>query len=280
MNLSFQQSGPRSAGTRGTIIFLHGFPFDGAMWSDQLAALPDGWRGIAPDLRGFGRTELNALPGEVSTGTRIGGRIAHPGEPVLTMARLADDVAELVQREVDGPVVVCGLSMGGYVAFSLWRRHPVLIRALILADTRAGADDDEVRENRMRMAQVARRDGARPIAATMVHAVLSPTTRDRHSDVVDRVRAMISATTPETLVAALAGMAARHDASSDLGSISVPTLVVVGEDDSITPLDEAGAMADAIRGARVVAIAHAGHLSNLENPAAFNGALVSFLTEL
>jgi pimeloyl-ACP methyl ester carboxylesterase len=93
------------------------------MWEPQLADLPEGWRGIAPDLRGFGASALDALPGEVSTGRRIGGGIALPTEPVLTMTRLADDIAALIEEKADGRAVVCGLSMGGYVALELWRRH-------------------------------------------------------------------------------------------------------------------------------------------------------------
>lgn len=277
MNLHVHESGQGHGETRPTVVFLHGFPFDGSMWAPQLPALPPPWHGLAPDLRGFGATALAAVPGEVSTGRRIGGRIARDSEPVLTMARLADDVATLIERRADGRAVVCGLSMGGYVAFEMWRRHPALIQGLVLADTRADADDDEARENRLRMAQTARAAGPRPLATTMLPALLSDATREGAVRVVEKVREMILATPPETLIAALAGMAARPDSTADLSTISVPALVLAGAEDSITPPADARAMAAAIPGASFAEIPHAAHLSSLENPDAFNEALTGFL---
>lgn len=277
MNLHIHEAEPEGAATLGTVVFIHGFPFDGSMWAPQLAGLPDGWRGLAPDLRGFGGTEIEALPGEVSTGKRIGGRIAAGSEPVLTMARLADDVAELIDTHADGHAVVCGLSMGGYVAFELWRRHPDQIRGLLLADTRPTSDDDEARENRLRMAQTARASGTAPVAAAMIPSLLATPTQERSLRIVEKVREMITATPGETVIAALAGMAARHDSSSLLAAISVPTTVVVGAEDAITPPAIARAMAAAIPDARLVEIPGAGHLSNLEMPREFNAALAELL---
>ncbi len=170
--------------------------------------------------------------------------------------------------------------MGGYVALELFRRHPQRVSGLVLADTRAGADDDEGRENRLRTAQTARTSGAEPIADAMLPVLLAASTRSERPEVAGRVQEMILATPPATLVAALAGMAARHDATGDLPSITVPTLVIAGEHDALTPPDEARAMADAIPDAVFRAIPGAGHVSNLENPDAFNEALGRFLTSL
>ncbi len=273
-------TGDEGRDPRGTIVFVHGFPFDGSMWDPQLADLPDGWRGIAPDLRGFGKSALDALPGAVSTGKKIGGGVALAAEPVLTMARFADDMAAIIDERAGGQAVVCGLSMGGYVALELWRRHPERVRALVLADTRAEADDDEGRENRLRMAQTARSAGARPIARSMLPSLLSEATRTSAPELVARVEAMILGTPPETLIAALAGMAARHDMTATLPGIAVPTLVLVGAEDAITPSPGARRMAMAIPAARVQEIAGAGHLSNLEKPGIFNRALAEFLTDL
>jgi 3-oxoadipate enol-lactonase len=266
--------------TAGTVVFIHGFPFHGGMWEPQLEALPAGWRGLAPDLRGFGRSELGARPGVVSSGQKTGGRVALPDEPVLTMDRLADDVAELMEEEGAAPAVVCGLSMGGYVAFSLWRRHPGLIRALVLADTRAETDSDEAREGRMRMAQTARDSGTRPIASAMLPSILAERTMAERPEVTERVRAMIEGTAVETLIAALAGMAVRRDSTPDLGSIRVPTLVVAGEYDGLTPPDVGRAMAQRLADARFEIVPDAGHVSSLENPPAFNAALNGFLATL
>lgn len=280
MNLHLRESVPADKAPAGTVVFLHGFPFDGSMWDAQMDALPEGWRGLAPDLRGFGATSMRALPGEVSTGRRIGGRVARDSEPVLTMARLADDVADLIDERAAGRAVVCGLSMGGYVALELWRRNPGRVRALVLADTRASADDDEARENRMRMAHVARSSGPPPLAAAMMPSLLTDTTRQSSPVLVERVREMILATEPTTLIAALAGMAARHDMTAELQTISVPTLLLVGERDTLTPPDSLQDMAAAIPHVSFATIPDASHLANLENPAAFNAALAELLTTL
>ncbi|MFO7894517.1 MAG: alpha/beta fold hydrolase [Longimicrobiales bacterium] len=276
MNPHMHESGPRENATGGSVFFIHGFPFDGSMWEPQLAALPAGWRGLAPDLRGFGRSPIDG-DGCTPSGKRMGAGIARPDEPVLSMTCLADDMAALIEREADGPAVVCGLSMGGYVAFELVRRRPELVRGLILADTRATADDDEGRENRMRVAQTVRAVGARPVAQAMIPDLLTERTREEKPEVVEKVRSMILGTPAETLVAALAGMAARHDRTADLATLPARTLVVVGEHDAITPPDTARAMTNAIPEAELVVIPDAGHLSNLENPAAFNAALNGFL---
>lgn len=275
--MTLHESGPKDSARNGTVVFIHGFPLRGAMWNPQLEALPDGWRGLAPDLRGFGDAPIQAIPGEVPNGRRLGGRIARDREPVLTMTRLAMDVAALIDEEADGTAVVCGLSMGGYVAFELWRRHPDHVRALVLADTRPGADDDEGRENRHRTAQTVRSAGVEPIARDMLPALLGPESLADEDGLANRVRDMILGTPPTTMIAALAGMAARHDSTSELPTISVPTLVLVGEHDGITPPDQARTLAAAIPDSTLETIPGAGHLSNLENPDAFNRALSAFL---
>lgn len=275
-----RESGSRDRATRGCVIFIHGFPFDGSMWEPQLEALPQGWRGLAPDLRGFGRSPLNSQPNQALAGRRQGSGIARDDEPVLTMGRLAEDVAELIDGECDGGAVVCGLSMGGYVTFELLRRHAGKIRALILVDTRAEADSDEARENRLLMAQTARDSGTGPIATAMIPNLLADSTRQTNPEVVNRVRSMILAVPPATVVGVLAGMAARRDSTGDLPSIGVPSLVVVGDQDAITPPDGAQRMASAIAGATLEVIPDAGHVSNLENPAAFNRAMGGFLNGL
>lgn len=275
-----RESGSRDQATRGCIIFIHGFPFDSSMWEPQLDALPRGWRGLAPDLPGFGGSPLNAQPSNASAGRRQGSGIARNDEPVLSMGRLAREIADLIDRECDGRAVVCGLSMGGYVCFELLRRHAGRIRGLILVDTRAEADSDEARENRLLMAQTARDSGTGPIATAMIPDLLAGSTRQANPEIVDRVRSMILAVPARTVVGALAGMAARHDSTGDLATIEVPTLVVVGDQDAITPPEGARRMAEAIPGATLEVLADAGHLSNLENPEAFNRAMHAFLDDI
>jgi 3-oxoadipate enol-lactonase len=275
-----RESGPGDQTTRGCVVFIHGFPFDSSMWEPQLDALPEGWRGLAPDLPGFGRSPLNGQPSKASAGRRQGSGIARDDEPVLSMGRLAREIADLIDGECNGTAVVCGLSMGGYVSFELLRHQAERIRGLILVDTRAEADSDEARENRLLMAQTARDSGSGPIATSMIPDLLAGSTRQAKPDIVDRVRSMILAVPAVTVVGALAGMAARHDSTGDLARIGVPTLVVVGEEDAITPPDGARRMAEAIPGAALEVIPDAGHLSNLENPDAFNRAMGTFLDSL
>lgn len=268
----------RGSGENGTLLFLHGFPFDGSVWDPQMAALPDGWQGLAPDLRGFGRSPLGAA--ELPSGRRLGAGVALADEAVLTMDALADDAAQLLEGHAAGPAVVCGLSMGGYVAFALRRRRPALVRGLILMDTQPGPDGDEARENRRRTAASARESGPAPVAMAMLPSLLSRGTRERSPEVAETVRRMMEATAPRTLIAALAGMAARADSTGDLPAIDVPTLIIVGAHDTITPPDQARAMADGIPGARLEVVADAAHLPGLEAPAVVNGLIADFLATL
>lgn len=266
------------SGDAGTILFLHGFPFDGSIWDRQIPHLPPGWRGLAPDLRGFGRTPLAAV--ELPAGSDRPDAVARPDEAVLTMTVLAADVARLIERHAAGPAVVCGLSMGGYVAFALRRLRPELVRGLVLMDTRAGADTAEARDNRRRMAETARQSGAAPIASAMVPSLLTPATLERQPDVVGHVRRMIEGTSPRTIIAALAGMADRPDSSPDLHHIDSPTLVLVGSEDAITPPDDAQAIAAAIPGARMEVVDGAAHLPGVERPEAVNALVSEFLATL
>lgn len=243
------------------ILFIHGFPFHGGMWRAQLDGLPAGWHGLAPDLRGFG-----AAPACPAAG--------------WTMDTFADDLARLLDEQGIGRAVVCGLSMGGYVAFAFWRRHTERVRALVLADTRAGADTAEGRASRHAMAKEVVERGTEVVARAMLPKLFAPSTRREKPDVVERVRAMIEGTAPATVAAAQLAMAARPDSTPDLPGIAVPALVVVGEEDALTGPDEARAMASALPAARLEIIPRAGHLSPMERPAAFNAILGDWLASL
>jgi 3-oxoadipate enol-lactonase len=238
------------------IVFLHAFPLDRSMWAPQLGALVRQGRCIAPDLRGFGAT-TPALP--------------------YSMDQYADDVAALLDVLGAQPAVVVGLSMGGYVAFAFWRRHRAKVRALVLADTRAGADTDEGREKRRRLIEVARSRGSGTVAEMQVASMVGETTRQRRPDVVDTVRGMMAAAPVEGIVGALEAMMARPDSTPTLATIDVPALLVVGDDDTLTPPAEARAMHERIRGSRLEVIAQAGHICNLERPAAFNHVVSEFV---
>ncbi len=244
-------------GAGPALLLLHAFPLSAAMWRPQVAALQERYRVIVPDLRGFGGSD------------------APPGP--YPMDTLADDAAALLAHLGVPRAVVVGLSMGGYIAFAFWRRHQDQVAALVLADTRAGADSEEGRATRETNARLAEEQGAGAIAdkliPNLVAAGASPALRAE-------LRALISANSPDGIAGALRGMAARPDSSADLAGIAVPLLAIVGEEDTLTPPAEAERIVAAVPRGTLVRIPGAGHLSNLEQPAAFNAALLGFLAGL
>jgi pimeloyl-ACP methyl ester carboxylesterase len=254
INMAFDDAG---AG-RATVVLLHGFPFNRSMWREQLAALADTYRVVTPDLRGHGETGL--------------------GSDASTMEEMARDVAALLDAlNISEPVVLGGLSMGGYVALAFYRLFTQRVRALILADTRPQADTDETRRTREETARRALAEGMAPVADTMLPKLLAPATQRERPEVVTRVREMILSTRPEGAAAALRGMAVRRDQTDLLPEVGVPTLLVVGREDAITPPSEAETMRRLIPGAQMLIIEDAGHVSNIERPSEFNRAVAEFL---
>lgn len=239
-------------------VLLHGFPMDHRLWLPQLAELGELRRCVAVDLRGFGASAPTA-------------------QASLPMELHADDVAALITHLDAAPADVVGLSMGGYVALALWERHPQMVRSLALLDTRAEADTDQGRAARHELARQATLSGRSFLVDRMMGTLLSPRAG---LEARARLRTMMEATPYETIAAALAGMAARPDRTHLLASITVPTLVVVGEEDAVTPPAGARAMADAIPGAELVVLPGVGHLPPLEGPAATTAALARFFRHI
>jgi 3-oxoadipate enol-lactonase len=248
------------AGGGPAVLFLHGFPFDRSMWSGQVERLSASFRVIAPDLRGHGETTVTRGPS--------------------TMEEMAEDVVSLLDELNVPRAVICGLSMGGYVALALYRAHPSRVRALVLADTRSQADTEDARRTREENARRALAEGMGPIVDSMLPKLLSERTREREPDTVARVREMMLGLNPEGAAAALRGMALRRDQTDLLPKTDVPVLVVVGSEDIITPPAEAEAMHALIEGSRLVVIEGAGHVSNVERPDEFDRALSEFLEGL
>ena len=243
-----------------TLLLIHGFPLNSNLWEAQIDDLGDTARLLAPDLRGHGLSEA--------------------GDEPYSMTMMADDCMGLLDAlGVQEPVVLCGHSMGGYVAFEFYRRFPRWVSALVLVSTRAGADSAEARANRDAMARLVREEGPEAIADEMVPSLLAPE-NSNDDELVDFVTDMIESTSTEGIVGALEAMKARPDSTPLLSQIRVPTLIVHGENDQIVDLQEAVAMRDAIPDADLVIIADAGHLPNLEQPVAFNEALWDFLDRL
>ncbi|MCS6773691.1 MAG: alpha/beta hydrolase, partial [Thermoflexales bacterium] len=193
-----------------------------------------------------------------------------------TIDDLADDVAALLDELGVAQATFCGLSMGGYVAFALWRNHRQRIRRLILADTKASADTPQAKANRQRQAELVRAQGVAPLADEMVPKLLSP---HNHAALSEVLRQTILRARPETVLAALPALAERPDMSEQLGEITVPTLIIVGEDDAISPISDAQLMYDRMPNAQLVIIPKAGHMSPLEEPEAFNRAVLEFMRD-
>lgn len=241
------------------MVLLHAFPLDSTMWQPQCGALVPQCRCITPDLRGFGKS-----------GT------AGPH----TMDRYADDVVALLDSLHIERAVIGGVSLGGYIAFALWRRHRSRIRALVLADTRAEADTEEGRQRRVELAALAREKGRAAVAAKLLPGLVGKSTREGNPALYDAIHGIMMGASIEGIVGASEAMAARPDSTDLLGGIDVPTLVVCGDEDAVTPARSMRQMAARIPHARFEALSGAGHLSNMERPAAFNHVVSEFLATL
>lgn len=242
---------------KDVVLLLHAFPLHSGMWTRQIASLGKRHRIIAPDYRGLGKSGVST---EAST-----------------MELLAQDVRALLQHVRVERAAVVGLSMGGYLAFELYRQAPALFRGLVLCDTRAGADNDEGMATREKFAKAALEKGLTWVADEMVPKLLRP---QPDPATVKEVRALVAEGTPVGVAAAQRGMARRPDSVPTLSKITCPAVMIFGEDDQLTAFAEAQRMGNTIRGSRIVRVPGAGHLSNLENPGAFNAALMGFCAAL
>ena len=241
------------------VVLIHGYPFNRSLWTEQIPALSSGHRIIAPDLRGFG--DSDASP------------------DTSTMNRLAADVAELMDHLEIPRATIGGLSMGGYVALAFYKQFPSRVRALVLADTRAQADTKEAKQTRAQQAEKALSEGMAGLADAMLPKLLAPETVSKRPEIVKFVRDMMLQTKPEGAAAALRGMAEREDQTELLPKISVPTLILVGSEDAITPVVDSEKMHEAIGSSTLVVLDHAGHVSNVERAQQFNDALLHFLSQ-
>lgn len=238
------------------LIFLHAFPLNRTMWEPQVEALSSEFRIVTVDLRGHGESDAPLWR--------------------YTLDQAAEDVRALMDHLSIGQAVLVGLSMGGYILFAFYRRYPDRIKGLILANTRAQADTAEGKEARFQMAQIAYKKGPPAVADLMIPKLLSPLTIETRPDLVRRVRAMIESTKVSGIAGDLMAMAERTDSIPLLGSITCPVHVIAGELDQATPPADAKLMADRIAGSRFTVIPQAGHLSNLEQPDAFNRVVRAF----
>jgi 3-oxoadipate enol-lactonase len=244
------------AGAGTPVLLLHGFPHDRSLWAAQLAAPPAGARLIAPDLPGFGESASTEVP---------------------SLDAWADWVDALCERLALPTVLLGGLSMGGYLAFAVWRRHPARVRGLILADTKAPADTDEGRAKRVEMQQMALEQGAGAISEKMMPGMVGKTTRETRPRAIEHLDAMMRRASVGAIHDALDAMRTRADSTPTLATITVPTLIICGDEDALTPPKESEAMHRVLPDSQLAMIPGAGHASCVEHPAAFNAALAGFI---
>ncbi len=249
-----------------TVVLLHAFPLDKRLWDGIVDSLAEAdWDVVIPDLRGFGGSSF--------------GDEGPDDEPSLTL--MARDVLSIVDRLGVNSAVFVGLSLGGYVAMEILRQDPSRVAGLVLADTKASADSDEAKDNRLRIAdQVVAAGNTEALARAMVPNLLGATTHTGRPEVVALVRGWINEADPAGVAWAQRAMAARPDSHDDLASMTVPALVLWGDEDVITPRAEQDSMMGALRDARFVAVPGAGHLTAVEDAAAVSSALIDFLADV
>jgi len=249
-----------------TVVLLHAFPFDRHVWDGVIDVLAEAdWDVVVPDLRGFGESSY--------------GDDGPDDEPALSW--MARDVLGILDRMGVSAAVFAGISMGGYVAMEIVRQDPARVAGIALVDTKATADSDEARANRLKVAeQVLAAGSTEALSRAMVPTLLGTTSLEERPDVVAQVTAWIGAADPQAVAWAQRAMAARPDSLADLASLAVPALVVWGIEDGMSPRTEQDLMVDALRDARLVVVTESGHLSTVEAPEQVAAALVTFLADV
>jgi 3-oxoadipate enol-lactonase len=238
------------------LLLVHGFPLDHSMWWGQLEGPSKHYRVIAPDLRGFGKSDVT--------------------EGTVTMEQFAEDLARLLDGlNIAEPITLCGLSMGGYIAWQFALNHSNRLKRLIVCDTRAVADSKDTAAGREKSAEKVVAEGAVIVADIMQPKLFHQSSAG--SAYVEQTRQVMLGTNPLGIAAALRGMAKRPDVTGQLEQIRVPTLVICGEHDAISPTAEMRKIAEAIPHARYVEIPAAGHMAPLEKPEEVNAAIVEFM---
>jgi len=240
------------------VVFLHGFPFSHAMWQAQLDALAaENYRAIAYDIRGHGQSDV--------------------GDGQYTIEGHVDDLIAFLDHLKLPTTVIVGLSMGGYIALRALERNADRFTAAVLCDTTSAADSNEGKIKRAGILVAVKKKGSSTFADEFVKAVFAKETFTRDPAAIDRIRAIISHTPPLSIAGTLLALAARTDTTASLASITIPTLILVGQEDVTTPPSAARALHGAIKGSELHVLSGAAHMSNLENPAAFNARLLEFL---
>ncbi len=242
------------------IIFLHGFPFDKSMWKNQLDSLKSSYRAIAFDIRGFGKSTDENTP--------------------LSIDLFSEDLIAFMDKLNIKKAIICGLSMGGYIALNAIKRFPELFIALILCDTQCIADTAEVKENRYKAIEQINLDGSDTFNEKFIKGVFSPDSLTNKTDLVENLKSIVFENTKDIIIAGLIALAERSETCSTLKAIGIPTLIICGREDAVTPLVQSEYLHGHIKGSILKIIDNAGHVSNLEQPKEFNKQILNFLNSL
>jgi len=254
INVSYNDEGPKKA---PVIIFIHGFPLNKSMWDKQSEKLKDSYRVIAYDIRGHGDTDLGAID--------------------FSIDLFAQDLIDFMDALKIERTMLCGLSMGGYIALNAIDKHPNRFSALILSDTNCTADSSEAKENRMKTIEGIKENGVKKLADGLIPKLFAPESFKTYSEGIAVVKELIVKTPKQSLYNSLHAMANRKETCSKLPEIKIPVLIIVGKEDKITPPEAANAMHEKIKDSSLQIIPNAGHLSNLENQEDFNNQLKKFI---
>jgi len=257
-NLYYSASGD----TQGTpVLFVHGFPFSHQMWRPQMEAVAAaGFRGIAYDVRGHGLSDV--------------------GDGQYTIESHVDDLLALMDHLKLARTIVAGLSMGGYITLRALEREPARFAGVVLCDTRSEPDTDEARVRRAASVKAVKAEGSAAYADGYVRQMFAPSTFTGNPSVVETIRSIIAGTPPLSIAGTLLALAARTDTTRSLAAVAIPALILVGDQDTVTPLSSAQALHAGIRGSELHVVPGAAHMSNMENPAFFNEKLVTFLRRI
>lgn len=242
-----------------TVVLLHPFPLNHDFWAAIVPQLSSRYRLILPDLRAHGSSEL--------------------GDGSATMQKLADDLARICRQEKTGKASFAGVSIGGYLVFEFWRRYREEVVALVLANTRAGAETPDGKATRLQAADRVLHEGTAGFIEEMLSKLLSKTTRTNRPDIMDAARKMMQAMSPNDVAGVQRGMAERPDSVATLATINVPTLLITGDEDSV-PRSEFELMRQRVAGSELRVISQAGHYAALEKPEEFGALLRAFLDKL
>lgn len=238
------------------VVFLHGFPFNKSMWKDQHNLAKQNFRVIAPDLRGFGNSQ---------------------DDSDLSINLFADDLLALMNELHLDQVVLCGLSMGGYIALNAIQRFPERINAIILCDTQCNADTEEGKAKRLKSIQDIKSNGITDFTEGFLKNVFHPETLSSKPEIVAGLKNMMLSNSEHAFTHGLKALAERNETCSKLDQINVPALIICGSDDTLTPVSKSQYLHENIKGSQLSIIQKAGHISNMEQPEEFNKIIIDFL---